>query len=180
MSNGSRSADAPRLQRGGSCRRGGRAPFPHAAPLPGRGGRPPGTPARVGLLARLRPRCRLGSGFPSPPVPPTFPIFVSFRLALSFPRFCFRILFFNTACTQKVPNKCWLDRSGALMWAEDPGPDSARSGGKWQGSAPLLPQPSPSNSVACLSREGRVGRGFPGLVLYRSASSFGRKPRIIH
>lgn len=163
MSNGSRSADAPRLQRGGSCRRGGRAPFPHAAPLRGGGGRPPATPVRAGLFARLRPRCRLGSGFPSTPVPPTFPIFVSFRLALSFPRFCFRIPFFNTACTQKVPNKCWLDRNGAMVWAENPGPDSGRSGGRWRrDSAPLLPRPSPSNSVVYQARQGGQGVPRPG------------------
>lgn len=162
MSNGSRSADAPRLQRGGSCRRGGRAPFPHAAPLPGGGGRRPGTPARARPCARLRPRCRLGSGFPSTPVPPTLSIFVSFRLALSSPPFCFQIPFLNTACTQKVPNKCLLDRSGSLVWGEDWGqiqPGLVGIGGGPRGTTALSAQ---SSELSCLFiKRGQSGQGVP-------------------
>lgn len=90
MSDGSRSADAPRLQRGGSCRPCGRAPFPHPAPRRVGGGGRPGTPRLAPASARLHPpSCRSGSGFPSTPASPRFPIFCFFSSSSFFPHFLF-------------------------------------------------------------------------------------------
>lgn len=66
------------------------------------------------------------------------------------------------------------------MRGEDSEPRSARFrralvAGLW---ALLFFLPSPSNSIACLSREGGAGRKFPGPVLHRSISFSGRKHRI--
>ena len=78
-------------------------------------------------------------------------------------------------------NKCLLDQGGALLWGEDPEPDSAGSGGNSRRGWGTASCPAQSLQRSCLFiKRGRSGQGFPGLVLYGSISLPGRKHRINH
>lgn len=85
MSKGSRSADVPRLQRGGSFRPGWRAPFPHPGTLREEQHSPPPAPPWDPAASASAPMERLGSGFPSNSRPPSFLVFISFCSAFSLP-----------------------------------------------------------------------------------------------
>lgn len=76
MSNGSRSADAPRLQRGGSCRRGGRAP---PRPLPSASAQWKEGAVALGPPPAPPPRA------PPPALPASGPGFLPLLMPLVFP-----------------------------------------------------------------------------------------------
>lgn len=104
MSKGSSSAEAPRLQRGGSCRRGWRSPFPHPGTRQEWKGPGPVHPAPV---------ARLGSGFPSTSMPLGFLIFISFLVQpFLYPLVC-SIRSLDRACAQKALNVVWVR---AVRW----------------------------------------------------------------
>lgn len=109
MSNGSRSADAPWLQQGGSCRQGGRASSP---PSRASQGPPPASSKHRGLWKQFW----IGISFHYCVRSFFFPIFISLQLVLSFITFSFPNSLSRRLCTQKVLNRCLPSLSNPLDW----------------------------------------------------------------
>lgn len=174
MSKGSRSADAQRLQRGGSCRRGWRAPSPTQGLRTGGRGRRPAPPPR---LPSGRPVAGLGSGSLPLLRPRIFSFFLSFRRTLSLP-LPPRSDSESPLPTGRAHSRCSMFAGsgqpvGVLSLSQAPPVRYRLVAG-----IPALVPPSPSNSDACLSSEVTVGRGFPGPLLHGSPLFGGRKHRI--